>query len=1082
MLWNAKMRFGKTLSALQVAKDMNYKKTLILTYRPVVDEGWFDDFGKIFYDRPDYEYGFKHKGEAKDGDPSALFVSGKDKIPLGVWLKAQDTWHFTAENGKQYVPSTKNPSTQGGKTGASIKIPSDEVRQELIQRGYLPEGSKAKYITALAYRPGWHAADLPYFPQGGKQDVESNYGNVHRYNQVVYDCELAADIDYTPLARNQKKAFKADGTLNVRDADLQWMPQKGFYQYTTNQFLPDSEKGHWYIGGAMRINRALSQEECDKILLENGKQVQEWEQGHLDLEKLGIATRSSHLTPILSPAAFHEDGSLVPLSERFTHFKEEVNPESMTEGKKKVRFLFVGEKGAKNMDDTYVKKYALYDYSHLRQLSQAKTMQKNGYDAKEIKRSTGWEVGADGMWRHESCDIKRFDWDGNLCYERNHPDYRRYLDLVEKENRHLWMDDEPLTNEEQKERAALSQKYPAIPEKLDNNYRLEAYVDAPELFTAYPDMRNMGISFQELDNSIHAKYQRSIDILDSILDVEDKIGDETIIINKNVFNKMQAGHALEMAISHELQHAIQIREGFAKGGHYSTLREDMKKELTNNAGQLDYIKRHLKMWVSYEQAAKKLEKMQQYGSNTELGKQRRTSWYWDAMNIVDSDDKIKLVNEYDKVYGKDWSLSQPVEDGYHVNEAISELRRVAQEHKQALTAKDLITLDNMNKIETALDEDSDYEMYWKLAGEVEARNVEKRFDMTMNEKTNNLASETEDVARREQLVIISPPASSDLNLVPKEEGRWHKKENQVRDAYALYGKMIAQYLVDYSKDPYIPWNRKDNEPIDGNGKKYQGVTAYMLGMDRANTGFTYPIYLTKEQIEKEGYKTLSTAQPLPVIIDDKVEEVYNVAGLTKGNKPLVNTPDFYVEYESWKRMNTPMLKSMDVFPAEDFPELGLEGRETFSDKSLYYMNLSESLVDKARGEMPSSPSAKSKETLIRTLSNAMLGQRYNFNESAVPPNGLQLAARLERDPDFAKKVLQEAARTSGKVEMFIEESVRSWGDEKKIDLRSLSSSDLDLDGNGVIDNQENYTADVKQGNEDGKEEHKEQHTKMRMRA
>lgn len=68
MLWNAKMRFGKTLSALQVAKDMNYKRTLILTHRPVVDEGWFDDFGKIFYDRLDYEYGSKHKG----GAPSLL--------------------------------------------------------------------------------------------------------------------------------------------------------------------------------------------------------------------------------------------------------------------------------------------------------------------------------------------------------------------------------------------------------------------------------------------------------------------------------------------------------------------------------------------------------------------------------------------------------------------------------------------------------------------------------------------------------------------------------------------------------------------------------------------------------------------------------------------------------------------------------------------------------------------------------------------------------------------------------------------------------------------------------------------------
>lgn len=63
MLWYAKMRFGKTLSALQVVKDMNFKRTLILTHRPVVNAGWFEDFGKIFYDRPDFTYGSKTNGD-----------------------------------------------------------------------------------------------------------------------------------------------------------------------------------------------------------------------------------------------------------------------------------------------------------------------------------------------------------------------------------------------------------------------------------------------------------------------------------------------------------------------------------------------------------------------------------------------------------------------------------------------------------------------------------------------------------------------------------------------------------------------------------------------------------------------------------------------------------------------------------------------------------------------------------------------------------------------------------------------------------------------------------------------------------
>lgn len=71
-LWNAKMRFGKTLSALEVARRLGVKdpkkpnrplvKTvLIVTHRPVVDKGWRDDFNKIFFDQLDtYSYGSRN--------------------------------------------------------------------------------------------------------------------------------------------------------------------------------------------------------------------------------------------------------------------------------------------------------------------------------------------------------------------------------------------------------------------------------------------------------------------------------------------------------------------------------------------------------------------------------------------------------------------------------------------------------------------------------------------------------------------------------------------------------------------------------------------------------------------------------------------------------------------------------------------------------------------------------------------------------------------------------------------------------------------------------------------------------------
>lgn len=73
MLWNAKMRFGKTLSALQVVKKSEFSKTIIVTHRPVVDDGWYEDFQKIFYDTDEYCYGSKGTGATLEH----LYKSGK---------------------------------------------------------------------------------------------------------------------------------------------------------------------------------------------------------------------------------------------------------------------------------------------------------------------------------------------------------------------------------------------------------------------------------------------------------------------------------------------------------------------------------------------------------------------------------------------------------------------------------------------------------------------------------------------------------------------------------------------------------------------------------------------------------------------------------------------------------------------------------------------------------------------------------------------------------------------------------------------------------------------------------------------
>ena len=42
-LWNAKMRFGKTFAAYQLAKKMDFKRILVLTFKPAVRNAWRDD-------------------------------------------------------------------------------------------------------------------------------------------------------------------------------------------------------------------------------------------------------------------------------------------------------------------------------------------------------------------------------------------------------------------------------------------------------------------------------------------------------------------------------------------------------------------------------------------------------------------------------------------------------------------------------------------------------------------------------------------------------------------------------------------------------------------------------------------------------------------------------------------------------------------------------------------------------------------------------------------------------------------------------------------------------------------------------
>ena len=114
--------------------------------------------------------------------------------------------------------------------------------------------------------------------------------------------------------------------MNTRKADLQYLPENGFYYYATNPMTHGHpELGMWAIAGSLKIMRALTQEECDKILAYNNMAPQEWEKGKLNLADLGYTGEQNDAArKTLAPITYDDNGEIIPLSQRFDASKDDI--------------------------------------------------------------------------------------------------------------------------------------------------------------------------------------------------------------------------------------------------------------------------------------------------------------------------------------------------------------------------------------------------------------------------------------------------------------------------------------------------------------------------------------------------------------------------------------------------------------------------------------------------------------------------------------------------------------------------------------------------------------------------------------
>ena len=275
MLWNAKMRFGKTLSALQVVKEEEFKRTLILTHRPVVDKGWFEDFGKIFYDRKDYHYGSKGNGEefkvlekkVDSGSKYVYFASmqdlrGSEQVG-GKFDKNNELfsakWDFVivdeahegtkTELGQNVLKELIKEDTKVLQlSGTPFNLFDDYSEEEIFTWDYVME-QKAKQA--------W-ATDNPYEP--------NPYASLPAINIYTYDLgTLMSEYVEDEKAFNFREFFRTkDDDTFVHDKDVDCFldllckeNKDSLYPYSNDTFRRIFRHTLWLVPG-VKSARALS--------------------------------------------------------------------------------------------------------------------------------------------------------------------------------------------------------------------------------------------------------------------------------------------------------------------------------------------------------------------------------------------------------------------------------------------------------------------------------------------------------------------------------------------------------------------------------------------------------------------------------------------------------------------------------------------------------------------------------------------------------------------------------------------------------------------------------------------------------
>jgi hypothetical protein len=252
--------------------------------------------------------------------------------------------------------------------------------------------------------------------------------------------------------------------------------------------------------------------------------------------------------------------------------------------------------------------------------------------------------------------------------------------------------------------------------------KLSDLLDNKELFEMYPQLKDVNVSLR-LNGFGEGSYSSTL---------------SKIVVGGRKNNMLSI-------LNHEVQHAIQDIEGFAKGANPRVAKSMAKEAFLNKENS---------------EITKLKDELDEYKKNIKKSKDEFNRERINLHNDLKEEHRQLLLEANDALFAK----NDPEKYKTLLEKAQNKLKESTKAFVRAysFSAEDLKIKEKIEELQSRLDEKANeyiskynsYDLYNIFSGEVESRNVEKRMSMTPEQRRLTTLQETEDIARDEQIVLF----------------------------------------------------------------------------------------------------------------------------------------------------------------------------------------------------------------------------------------------------------------------------------------------------------------------------------------